>query len=287
MKAKIIAATLFLVAILTSGAARAQTQCTSSNPCLFYENLSTGNGIRGKSDQGIGVGGDGLTWGLFGSSVNGQGVGGTSTNATGGIFTSDNSDGAQTLAKGSSGSGIWTRCTGSGCWGMTSSGNVYVVGTVYQTSDLRAKLNVQSMPSLVSEKIILAAQPRTFTWINSTVGGDANGDDMGLIAQEVQKYLPTAVKLNEKTDLLGVNYGAFTVHLIQFAQDEHKARLASDAKLASVESRLSALEDAVGQPAVGSGGGCSATGGRVSLASFLGIGVVLVGALGLRRRRRA
>lgn len=232
-----------------SGAAQAQTTCNSSSPCLFWENLSTGNGIRGKSDNGIGVGGDGLTFGLFGSTVNGQGVGGTSTNGTGGVFDSANSDGIQGLARGNSGSGGWFRCTGSGCWGFTSSGNGYVVGSITQTSAREAKHDIADLTVAESEGIVFGIHGRRFKWINTDIGGvvdpvtkKSDGNDTGFIADEVQKVMPWAVRFNEKVGLLGVDYSKFIPPLLTVVQNEHVKRLEAEAKVAALETKAAAFE---------------------------------------------
>ena len=83
------------------------------------------------------------------------------------------------------------------------------------TSDLRLKDNIVS---LNNEEILIKINelnPVTFSWKTD----DANGERLGLIAQEVEGIFPNLVNSDKDTGLKSVSYGGFTTYLISAVQE--------------------------------------------------------------------
>lgn len=87
-------------------------------------------------------------------------------------------------------------------------GNAVLAGTLTQSSDQRLKTNIQSLDASSSLTLIEALNPVSFNWIDDIFGG---GDQLGFIAQDVQKLFPQLVSTTSPTALtpngtLGLNY---------------------------------------------------------------------------------
>jgi hypothetical protein len=73
------------------------------------------------------------------------------------------------------------------------------------TSDFRLKSNILNYELGLNE--LMCLQPKTYYW-NEKSGNDKTRQEVGFIAQEVQKVLPEAVRYNSDTGLLSLNYNA-------------------------------------------------------------------------------
>jgi hypothetical protein len=73
-------------------------------------------------------------------------------------------------------------------------GNVYVSGTFTNPSDMRLKLNIRDMPSALS--LVLQLRPRLYQFRTAEFPQLSlpEGEQMGLVAQEVQGLFPQLVK---------------------------------------------------------------------------------------------
>jgi hypothetical protein len=96
----------------------------------------------------------------------------------------------------------------------TFGAGVYATGFFY-SSDRRLKENIQPLDQgLVT---LMKLRPVSFTWKKGTP--QAGRDDIGLIAQEVQKVLPDIVTANDK-GILTIDYVRFTPVLIKAVQEQ-------------------------------------------------------------------
>lgn len=106
-------------------------------------------------------------------------------------------------------------------------GNFVATGaiTAGSASDARLKTNIQSLSAESAKRIVMALNPVTFTW-NEKAGELYNqykGDDLGMIAQEVEPYLPSAVgTIFENYKRL--DYTKVISPLVKVAQD-HESRI--------------------------------------------------------------
>ncbi len=148
------------------------------------------------------------------------------------------------------GTGVWTASpTVTDTWKFI--GNVVATGaiTAGSASDARLKTNIQSLSAESAKRIVMALNPVTFTW-NEKAGelfDQYKGDDLGMIAQEVEPYLPQAVgTIFENYKRL--DYTKVISPLVKVAQD-HETRLeklekevkARDAKIVELESEIKRL----------------------------------------------
>ncbi len=90
-------------------------------------------------------------------------------------------------------------------------GDITATGEVTAYSDIRIKENIQVIPDALNK--VLQLRGVTFTRIDTKTHGT------GVIAQEVQKVLPEAVKAGHEDDILTVNYGSMVGLLIESIKD--------------------------------------------------------------------
>jgi hypothetical protein len=91
---------------------------------------------------------------------------------------------------------------------IANTGNAVLAGTLTQNSDERLKTNIQSLNASSSLAAIDALNPVTFDWVNGIFGV---GDQLGFVAQDVQKLFPQLVSTTSPTaytpnGTLGLNY---------------------------------------------------------------------------------
>ena len=128
--------------------------------------------------------------------------------------------------------------TGSYLAYLTTTGNFVAVGaiTAGAASDARLKTNIRALSADAAKRIVMGLNPVTFTWnARATELYDRyKGDDLGMIAQEVEPYLPQAIgTIFENYKRL--DYDKVVTPLVKVAQD-HETRLAR------AEGRIAALE---------------------------------------------
>lgn len=111
--------------------------------------------------------------------------------------------------------------------GLATSGNIVATGaiTAGSASDARLKTNIQSLSAEAAKRIVMALNPVTFTWNGKATElyNQYKGDDLGMIAQEVEPYLPQAVGTifqNYKR----LDYTKVISPLVKVAQD-HESRI--------------------------------------------------------------
>ena len=105
------------------------------------------------------------------------------------------------------------------CSSTTSSSyQLYVTGAIYATgnitaySDARMKTNVSTIESALNKVLNLRGVTYNKINVDKTV---SEKDEMGVIAQEVEKIVPEVVTYAEDVDEYGVSYGNLTALLIE------------------------------------------------------------------------
>ncbi len=89
-------------------------------------------------------------------------------------------------------SGISTACDGGTAWAGYFSGNVYVSGTVTQTSDARMKQNVTSLNGALG--IVAQLKPKTYDYVVDEDLSLPTEKQYGFLAQDLEQVLPELVK---------------------------------------------------------------------------------------------
>ena len=107
----------------------------------------------------------------------------------------------------------------------------------YRLSDERLKTEVRDLNYGISE--VLKLRPVRFKWKTSL----EDGDDLGVIAQEIQKVIPEIVKY-QKIDpekRLSVDYQALIPVLIHGLQDQQKLITSQQDRVAAQQTQLETL----------------------------------------------
>lgn len=128
-------------------------------------------------------------------------------------------------------------------------GNVYVYGTIYQTSDERLKLNIKELDSSLDK--VCRLKPKTYIYRLDGAMGRAlpEGNQIGLLAQDVQEVFPELVKevpvadpassQKDKSDgtALSLNYIALIPVLVKAIQEQQAQIDDLKARLAKIDGR--------------------------------------------------
>jgi hypothetical protein len=265
--------------VMASGSAHAiplpdSSSCTGGSPaCLKIKNNSTtGTGFWGEAaGSGIGITGVSATgYGIIGQATGG-GVGMLAMSGTANAMF------ATTGATASTSSGVSGNCsaTSGGCVGVKGTVRAQTTGTAvfgdagnsgtawagyfvgdisalnyFNNSDARLKKNVKDLSHATDS--VLKLRPVTYQWkSDETVGRN----EMGLIAQEVQKVFPDAVRADAQTGMLAVNYTAMVPVLIKSIQEQQETNKRLQAQIDALnQARVSTLQSSMMQPTTLFGG---------------------------------
>lgn len=99
---------------------------------------------------------------------------------------------------------------------IQGTGNAWLQGTLTQASDARLKKNIQPLASTLNK--LDKINGYTYNWINDQKD---NEEQIGLLAQEVQKNYPQLVKQNDKGEL-SVNYSGLVPVLLEGIKEQQK-----------------------------------------------------------------
>ena len=108
-------------------------------------------------------------------------------------------------------------------------------------SDIRLKKNIKRLDDLESLNLLMELNPVSYEWKDdlptSLTKNYPEGRQIGLIAQEVGKYIPSVVKDEPLYDKIykGVDYGRLTTLLIGAVQEHQK-------EIKSLKERIAVLE---------------------------------------------
>jgi hypothetical protein len=247
-----------------------------------YGFSSSDEGVRGNSTTGTGVVGTvtaGSGNGVLGATAgtaSGNGVKGTSSNGASGVYGENTGSGGFGVAGRvvSTGNGIAvygdSGFSGSALAGLFD-GKVVVNGDIFansfmNNSDQRLKTSIAEMKIGLAETLKL--RPVTYKW---TKDGNSGTTQLGLIAQDVQKVIPTIVGENGSGGTLTVNYVALLPVAIKAIQEQQQV-------IEKQEARIAFLERSRG-PAMS-----STLSGGLGIAAVLGM--VPLGIIVVRRRRK-
>lgn len=145
--------------------------------------------------------------------------------------------------------GVSSACDGGTSWAGYFNGNVYIVGTLTQTSDARKKQNVETLNGALG--IVAQLKPKTYDYIVEEDLSLPTEKQYGFLAQDIEQILPELVKDVETigaptaTDVEGefsdpevtgtlksVNYVALIPILVQAIQEQQAEIDALKAELA-------------------------------------------------------
>jgi hypothetical protein len=96
-------------------------------------------------------------------------------------------------------------------WLLDVGGDIHATGDIISNSDIRLKTNIEPMDSVLEK--IMKITPSTFDWIES------GENDIGLIAQEVEKIFPELVKTGKKNGFKSISYQKLSVILLRAIQE--------------------------------------------------------------------
>ena len=115
----------------------------------------------------------------------------------------------------------------------------YTNGALHPVSDARIKTNVQALPPLLNK--LMQLRPVTYLMKDAL---EEQGRSVGFLAQDVQKLFPllVATHMDDKRDLLGLNYNGFNVLAIKGIQEEQLQLNDLDKELAEMDNRLKKAE---------------------------------------------
>ena len=116
----------------------------------------------------------------------------------------------------------------------TSNMNTINATAFYYTSDERLKTDIQTLSSSDSLAKIMQLTPVSFSWKNPSMG---TGENLGLIAQDVEKVFPQLVSTNASTTMKSVEYGNLVAPLISAVQEQQKEIEALQAEVKALEAK--------------------------------------------------
>jgi trimeric autotransporter adhesin len=99
---------------------------------------------------------------------------------------------------------------------IQGTGNAWLAGTLTQASDARLKKNIKILSPTLNNLSQLHGY--TYDWINEQKD---NEQQIGLLAQEVQKIYPQLVKQNSSGEL-SVNYSGLVPVLLEGIKEQQK-----------------------------------------------------------------
>ena len=123
-------------------------------------------------------------------------------------------------------------------------GNVLVSGTVTQGSDLRLKTNVRPLTGSLASVERLRAVRYVFL-----PGKGPEGEQVGVIAQELEAVYPELVRTDKLTGLKSVNYSQLTPVLLQGLKELSAQVQQQNVRLAQLEAQLARLSAPASVPA--------------------------------------
>ncbi|KYG64793.1 hypothetical protein AZI86_11350 [Bdellovibrio bacteriovorus] len=112
---------------------------------------------------------------------------------------------------------------------VTTGGNMWIAGTLSQASDIRLKKDITPISDALNK--ITQLNGVTYNWKNPAADQDLQ---MGLIAQEVQKVFPEAVKENSD-GFLSVSYSNLVAPIIQSIKELFSRSQEQEREIASLK----------------------------------------------------
>jgi hypothetical protein len=140
--------------------------------------------------------------------------------------------------------GVYGAATGTSAYAGYFSGNVYTTGT-YTSSDAKLKLNIQDLPDgALGQVLRLKARTYRYRTVEFPKMGLPEGDQIGLVAQEVQAVFPQIVKQvtapqdehgKAQETFLGVDYAKLIPVLVKAVQEQQGQIEALKAQIARLK----------------------------------------------------
>jgi hypothetical protein len=278
VKLTTIATGLFSVSFVLAIATQAHATCNLANASCYHQtNINeSGIGIQGNASgsEGKGLYGQGGMTGVFGSGTQ-YGVQGVATNDGGygvqGYSGTTAGQGLRGWSQGSGGYGVVgfnnsTALNGTGVYGSAAAYGVYgsvsaVTGTAvygnnnsasgwagyfngrvfstagYSSSDARLKKDIVNLGYGMAQ--VSALRPVKFKWKSGE-----GGDQLGLIAQEVEKVLPELVDHGSAQNggMMSVNYTGIIPVILKGMQEQQKIIAEQQKLIQRLDARVAEAE---------------------------------------------
>jgi trimeric autotransporter adhesin len=114
-------------------------------------------------------------------------------------------------------------------------GNILATGTVSQSSDERLKKDIKVVDGALAK--ISQIKGVTYKWKKPENHGDDKGRQLGVIAQDVEKVFPEAVK-EDKEGIKSVNYGDMIAPLIEAVKELKAENDALRAEIIEIKKKI-------------------------------------------------
>ena len=117
-----------------------------------------------------------------------------------------------------------------------NNGNAWLAGSLQQTSDQRLKTNIKPLQSSMQK--LQQLNGYTYNWKDKTKDND---EQIGLIAQEVQKVFPQLVKPNPNGDL-SVNYIGLIPVLLEGIKEQQSKMIVKEEIVQSLQAEMATVK---------------------------------------------
>lgn len=282
MKLTTIATGLFSVSFVLAIATQAHATCNLANASCYHQTNTneSGIGIQGNASgsEGKGLYGQGGMTGVFGvgsrygvqgvtssdvgfgvegqaSGVNGQGLRGWSSGSGGygvvgfnnstaangtGVYGSAAAYGVYGSASNATGIAVYGSNTSASGWAGYFNGRVFSTAG-YSSSDARLKKDITNLSYGMAQ--VSALRPVKFKWKSGE-----GGDQLGLIAQEVEKVLPELVDHGsaQNGQMMSVNYTGIIPVILKGMQEQQKLIAEQQKLIQRLDARVAEAERAPG-----------------------------------------
>ncbi len=116
-------------------------------------------------------------------------------------------------------------------------GNILATGTITPNSDERLKTNIKPITSALDK--IASLKGVTYTWKNPENHGEDTSTQIGLLAQDVEKIFPEAVKTAaDKDQTKSVNYNGLVGALVEAVKEQKSLLEKQDQVIEALQGRL-------------------------------------------------
>ncbi|MFC2138060.1 tail fiber domain-containing protein [Bacteroidota bacterium] len=217
-------------------------------PCWNGSTLVTGSIQDYEGDVGIGV----KPNPSYRLNVNGSGYSGIY--ATGSIVAIEGiASGSQGVATGVKGKG-WCGVEGEGYYGIVGRtngiyagyfyGDVMINGTIYPSSDIRLKKNIEPLENSLAK--IMEIQGVTYNWRTEEFKdrGFTNDTQIGLIAQEVETVLPELIS-EDHDGYKAISYSNLTAVLVEAIKEQQTVIETQQEEIESIKKQLKEIMKAL------------------------------------------
>ena len=123
-------------------------------------------------------------------------------------------------------------------------GNIRVSGAIAENSDGRLNRNIVPLSDTLSKLDQLRGVSFEWNKVSTSIGNKEGEKGIGMIAQELQKVYPelVVVSKNGNQEYLSIDYGKFTVVLLQALKELQSQVSARQDEINALQERIKTLE---------------------------------------------